>query len=385
MAGRYKSHGGRDEDFPLMTENERLTERESLANPLLFQPPAIGPAEAPPAPASSEYAQANPLMVAPPRPMSQMPVEQQVAWQEYQTEREKSLLDQNIKARQEETELLTMSHGNELLNRLGDLDPKSEDYNMQRTKLLQQYPYAMRNQGAISQLGVYDEMNKNLRELGEAATVRKQGIEDQLTTTRLNQAYTLAAKDPQRLAEFNAVVGKDPQAAIARVAELTAEEEKRNTIAQMQELGFSADRISRYITPGGQFLTKPAQAAVEQETKTKAGEGTEQKRREDMYLNLIKRKGELQEKESKEGELWKPEMQTYLDTVEADVFKRAGAPPPPATVKSPVAAPSATPSRTPAPALARARQASTYPEGYRHTTSDGRIFQVLNGKWLQMK
>lgn len=389
MGARSLSYKGGGDETPLMSDWDRIVERESLGNPLLFRPPAIGPAEAPPAPA--EYAQANPLMVAPPRPMSQMPVEQQIAWQEYQTEREKSLLDKNIKARQEETELLTMSHGNELLNRLGDLDPKSEDYNVQRTKLLQQYPYAMRNQGAISQLGVYDEMNKNLRELGEAETTRKQEVERQLDATRLNQAYTLAAKDPQRLAEFNAVVGKDPQAAIARVAELTADDERKNTIAQLRDLGFSDEVISRqFTTPEGQFLTEAAKKKVERETKTQEKISSEQGKAVETYRDLAKARqaAYYDPKSATPNPDWTPEDESIFTAAKAKAasfYPQVATTAAPGTTPAPTAGPSPTPSRTLAPAPVRARQASTYPEGYRHTTGDGRIFQVLNGKWLQMK
>lgn len=330
MGRRYSDEGGN----ALMSDYDRIIENQSLSNPLLFQsaaPPLGAPAAAAAAPASDGgYVQPNPLAVPPPRPLSQMPLEQQLAWHQYQSDslrqenaNQSSLIDIKARARQEEFSSKAQRQADDVISRVGELDATDvPGYILKRTQLLKENPFAMGDPRVQALLTPLDDAHKNSRELTEAERVHKQGMEDDLVKVRLNQAYTQAAKlGPQVLGEFNASVGTDPQAAISKVAELGALQERQNAITQLQDLGLPPERIAQFTGPGGEFLTTAAQAAIERETKNLSGQGVDQKRREDMYLSLLKRRSETIDNGNAED--WTPDMENYLKNVEADVFKRS--------------------------------------------------------------
>jgi hypothetical protein len=234
----------------------------------------------------------NPL-VRPPVPVREMPIEQQVAWEQYQrvglanqAAQRRALFDEKVKRRDEQYELNTLDQADRFTESMGDLDPGHPDYMLQRAQLAKKYPLAARDPAVAKNLANLDETHKYLQGVADEEKKYQRNKADTMLKERINQGYQLAQKaGPEVLAQFNQDVTADPERAIQSVADLTARSEQENTVADLTSLGLDP---KQFYGPSGQFLAGHAKQAINLETKKQAGATAEVKRQIDIMDAMSK-------------------------------------------------------------------------------------------------
>ena len=392
-----------------------MVEREVMANPLISRDYGLD-AYARPVEAMPATAAPNPLL-APPIPYGQMTYEQQMAWRDRETaEAEKqsqlrnAALDQITKLKKQDLDAKTSDQANTVISRIGELDPKDLDkYQTQRTKLLQENPFALNDPRVQGMLEPYDLTAENVRKLREEESKLKTAGVDKFEANRQEQAFKLAEKlGSQVLSAFNAEYRRDPEAAIENVTRLGVQAEQANAVAQLRDLGMSDATIKeRYTGPQGQFLSQAATADIERGTKTREKASTEEKRDVDTYRDLAKarRDADYDPTDESPNPSWSAEDEAIYNAARRKAsahFPATAIEPRP--VATPVVVPPALPPVAPVPVVAAptipaftprptgiigrgapppaapARRA--YPEGTIVTNPKSRQKQVMRGgKW----
>lgn len=282
-----------DTSGDLLSPYAQVVQNQAFANPLVFGATSgYGPY------AQTDYGvpqapdEQNPL-VRPPVPVREMPIEQQVAWEKYQRDgltaqanQREQLFNQKVERSKEQYRLNTLDQADRVFDNIGDLDPRSKDYPLQRAQLLKKYPLAAQNKAVSDNLGALDETHKHYQGLDEEEQKYQRNKADATLKERINQGYQLAQKaGPEVLAQFNQDVTADPERAISSVADLTARSDQENTIADLTSLGLDS---KQFYGPSGQFLAGHAKQAINLETKRQTGATAEVKRQIDIMDAMSK-------------------------------------------------------------------------------------------------
>jgi hypothetical protein len=302
---------------------DQAVERNVQQNPLMYGRPSISDQyrEAAVLPEmegiSPEVAARNPL-IAPPRPVKYMPVEEQIIWNQMHAEQlgkqaalQQTLNANKLAARNAEIEMKKAEQSTALLDAMDDLDPNQDDYQEKLAKHILANPWGASAEPVKNALAVRSDIFSKRQEIlkaGREDAAKRQGEFDQL---RIKAALDEANKlgDPALTEEVNKTAAQDPAHALSMVQRRRSEIEAANINTQLRELGLTnADITAQFYPQGteGMFLAKAAQERIEIERKAREQLNEDQVAR--LYNSLI----EDREKARLEGREPSPEQDALI-------------------------------------------------------------------------
>ena len=368
---------------------QRALEAQVAANPLAQRDAAMLAEVAAPVVAPVTTAVAPNPFIRPPAPLSTMPVDKQIAWQQYQAEAagkqaalETSALNQQIARQQSEFEIEGRRQAAELAGQTGTL--KAEDianYPLQRAELARKFPIGVTTDQAKAAFEPYERIYANALALDKETRNRVAEAQRINQQNRLETARKQAAElGEDALARFFEREKADPEAAITGVMQEGTALRQKNLEAQLINSGMTPQEIAQKFQRPEGFMYPAAEAAA----KVRTNPQQEVSRVGNSLTDLMQEKREA-------GRKWTPMQEdalqrTYelynqtLDRAGVRGMPRTGPTtatptPTPAGAKP---APSPRPSATPPPPPLN----PAYPEGWR----DGkRYVQKPDGKWYLSK
>ena len=349
---------------------QRALEAQVAANPLAQRDAAVLAATAVPVAPVMTAAVPNPL-VRPPAPLSTMPIDKQIAWQQYQTETEgkqqalkRAALDQAVLSRQNELEIEGVRQATELIGQTGTL--KGDDivnYPLQVAELARKHPIGFSTPQAKAALAPYETIYQNTLALDKETRNRREEAQRVQQHSRLEAARKQAAElGEDASARFFEREKTDPESAITGVMQEGAALRQKNLEAQLINSGMTPEEITeKFQRPEG-FMYPAAEAAA----KVRVNPAQEASQAQKMFLELSEMRKEARYKpdDPKPNSRWSPQLEeafqnsfNYYNQMQARANKRAGVQGMGTQLTQPVAvpvtgakpAPAARPAATPAP------------------------------------
>ena len=250
---------------------DRALEASLATNPLAQRDKAIlAGASAPVVAAPIETGVPNPL-IGPPVPLSAMPIEKQMAWQDYRDETVKrqlaergAILDQQAARREQEQKIKGDEQANELIARTPELDPSDvKNYPLLRAKLVRDLSAGSTTERAKNALAPLDaayttalSAHTQYKQAEEAAQRAEQKSRLDIARASANE------RGPEALSQFVEREKTDPEGAIAQELQGGAKTQQRDLEAQLISAGMSQEEVARrFQTPTG-FMYGPAKAEL---------------------------------------------------------------------------------------------------------------------------
>ena len=300
---------------------EQAVEGNIQQNPLMYGRPSIydqyrEPVETPEMEGiSPEVAAANPL-IAPPRPVKYMPIEQQIFWNERQAQElakqaslQNTLNTNKANAREAQMKLDQEAQSYAILDSLDELNPSADDYEEKKGKLFAANPLGAMSDGVQRAIGWKDKAYESRIKFAEQERGQKIKRQEQADATRTTEAFKQASEinDPGLTEEVSRLSAQNPEAALAAVQRKKKELNAINTIVQLRDLGVSDEEITRKYgsLAGDNFLDVPAKAHLETLKRTQGKAVPDKASAIDKYRALKKDKAEASTREGiREGKVW---------------------------------------------------------------------------------
>jgi hypothetical protein len=295
-----------------LSVTEQAIEGAAQSNPLMMGRPGFYEQYSEPAtvPAmegiSPEVAAANPL-IRPPRPIKYMPVEQQIIWQERQAsalskqaDLQNQLYNNKKAATEAKLDLARKAQSNAIFDAMGELDPTADDYFARRDKVLAANPIGAVTPEVKNLFGYKDEAWDLRQKLAEDDRKRKLDSQETLRKEAVSQARKDAVEigDPALLEEVSKLSAQNPEAAVARVAQVKGRLAQSNITTQLQQYGVPPEEIkSLYYDPDTGYFRADAAAArvkMEESKRAAAEKPASEAQAADIFASLSKQKADLE-------------------------------------------------------------------------------------------